>query len=104
MFNQSINIDDNVKKSFFSNYLALSGTSQGVAAAMMKGALMPRAYLLQSSAHSAIQGSRLAPRVKKMAIDMFATNVRHFGPTYSRTVKNLLQYLVISLSRNSQKV
>jgi len=43
--------------------------------------------ILQSARKYAIQGKMQAANVKKRAIDMFATKVRHFGPTYSSTEK-----------------
>lgn len=67
-------------------HLALSGTNHGVATANTKGTLVPIANVRQSLAHNANHGNKEAARVKNNAIDMFATNVRHFGPTYSRTV------------------
>jgi hypothetical protein len=71
------------------SYLALSGTTHGVAIARMNGTLVPIANSLQSSAQSAIQGRREAARVKNRAIDMLATNVLHLGPTYSRTERKI---------------
>lgn len=73
---------------FLFTYLALSGTTQGVAAANIKGALVPKAKSLQSSAQIANQGKILAAKVKNRAIDILATKVRHFGPTYSKTGNN----------------
>lgn len=39
----------------------------------------------QSAIHTDTHGMRQAARVKKRAILMLATNVRHLGPTYSNT-------------------
>lgn len=74
----------------FPTHLALSGTNQGVAIAKAKGTLVPIANVRQSSAHNANHGSNEAASVKNRAMDMFATNVRHFGPTYSRTVMKII--------------
>lgn len=41
--------------------------------------------IFQSATANAIHGRTEAAKVKNMAIDMFATNVRHRGPTYSKT-------------------
>lgn len=50
--------------------------------------------ILQSARKYAIQGKMQAANVKKSAIDMFATKVRHFGPTYSNTgKKGIYEYL-----------
>lgn len=67
-------------------YLALSGTIQGVMTARARGAAVTTLSQRQSATHSAIHGRLQDARVKKMAMLMLATNVRHFGPTYSSTV------------------
>ena len=46
---------------------------------------MAMQVILQSAKKYAIQGKMHAANVKNIAIDMFATNVLHFGPTYSNT-------------------
>lgn len=40
--------------------------------------------------HKAIQGILTAPVPKNKAIDIFAINVRHDGPTYSNTIIGIL--------------
>lgn len=67
--------------------LADSGTHQGVKIARTKGTEVTMQSILQSATSNAIQGKMLAANVKKMAIDMLATKVLHFGPTYSNTSK-----------------
>lgn len=67
------------------NHLADSGTTNGVNTANSNGADVTIASSFQSSHQIAIQGKMEAANVKNKAMDMFATNVRHFGPTYSRT-------------------
>lgn len=66
-------------------YLADSGTNSGVNTAKIHGAEVTIARIFQSANAKAINGKADAAAVKKIAIDIFATNVRHFGPTYSRT-------------------
>lgn len=65
--------------------LADSGTHHGVKTAKSKGAEVAIHNILQSPKNQAIQGRILAANVKNNAIDMLATNVLHFGPTYSST-------------------
>ena len=69
------------------NYLALSGISQGVRQATIKGNDVIIENILQSATYKANHGSMTVAIVKKIAMDMFATKVRHFGPTYSKTRK-----------------
>lgn len=46
-----------------------------------------------------------AANVKNMAIDIFATNVLHFGPTYSKTeMENLLYIIHLVLLQMNKKV
>lgn len=59
----------------------------GVKTAKTSGADTATANHFQLAKKSAIHGKRHAAKVKKIAIDMFATNVRHLGPTYSKTGK-----------------
>lgn len=66
-------------------YLALSGTDHGVATANRSGTEVTTASHLQSAKNQAIHGNKQDANVKNKAIDMFATNVLHFGPTYSKT-------------------
>ena len=73
-------------------YLALSGTIHGVTTTSSRGTEVAMHSIFQSAMKYAIHGRRHVAIVKQMAIDMFATNVRHCGPTYSRTVQ--IQYLV----------
>lgn len=65
--------------------LALSGTNQGVNTAKINGDDVITQKILQSETYSAIQGRTQAAIVKKIAMDILATNVRHLGPTYSKT-------------------
>lgn len=67
------------------NHLADSGTTNGVKTANNNGADVTIANNFQSSHQIAIHGRMQAANVKNNAIDMLATNVRHLGPTYSRT-------------------
>ena len=67
-------------------YLADSGTSQGVRSEIINGADVTRHRVLQSATAIAIQGRMQAAKVKNIAMDMLATKVRHFGPTYSNTI------------------
>lgn len=50
------------------------------------GADVIMANIFQSATKYAIHGRAQEAAVKKIAIDMLATNVLYFGPTYSRTV------------------
>lgn len=50
-----------------------------------KGTLIIKVYVLQSATPRAIHGSKQAAKVKYTPMDMFATKVLHFGPTYSKT-------------------
>lgn len=67
------------------SHLADSGTSQGVSNDKHKGADVTKVNSCQFFKYNAIHGSMQAAIVKNIAIDIFATNVRHFGPTYSNT-------------------
>ena len=78
------------------SHLADSGTNHGVNMANAKGAEVTIANNFQSAKYKAIHGSAQEAIVKKIAIDMFATNVRHFGPTYSST-ENKNKYLIHNL-------
>ena len=71
-----------------SMYLALSGTTHGITAARSSGSEVAMQVHLQSAMKYAIHGRRQDAVEKYKAMDIFATNVRHLGPTYSRTVKN----------------
>lgn len=68
-------------------YLADSGMHQGVKIESAKGAEVAIHKVLQSATYNANHGNMQVAAVKKIAIDMLATNVLHFGPTYSKTVK-----------------
>uniref|UniRef100_A0A1Y1LKW0 Uncharacterized protein n=1 Tax=Photinus pyralis TaxID=7054 RepID=A0A1Y1LKW0_PHOPY len=67
------------------SHLADSGTHHGVKTAKAKGTDVTTQSILQSSKYHAIQGSTHEAQVKNIAIDIFATKVLHFGPTYSNT-------------------
>lgn len=66
-------------------YLADSGITKGVKIAKMHGVDVTIANIFQSAKYKAMNGKAVAAAVKKIAIDIFATNVLHFGPTYSKT-------------------
>lgn len=66
-------------------YLADSGITKGVSTTKIRGADVTMANSFQFAIKYAIQGKTHAAAVKNNAIDMFATNVRYLGPTYSRT-------------------
>lgn len=68
-------------------YLADSGITKGVRTTKIKGADVTIANSFQFAMKYAIQGKMHAAAVKNNAIDMFATNVRYLGPTYSRTTQ-----------------
>lgn len=55
------------------------------------GTEVARHVIFQSAKKYAIHGNADAANVKNRAIDMFATKVRYFGPTYSKTEKNKYQ-------------
>ena len=75
------------------HYLALSGTIHGVTAASASGTDVATHNILQSAKKYAIHGNKHAAMVKNKAMDMLATNVRHFGPTYSNTANTNTPYL-----------
>lgn len=67
------------------SYLADSGIHHGVKIERAKGADVAKQSILQSPIYKANHGKIHVAAVKNNAIDIFATNVRHFGPTYSKT-------------------
>lgn len=56
--------------------------------AINSGADVTMANICQLFNQSAIHGNAHDAHVKNNAIDMFATNVRYLGPTYSNTIIN----------------
>lgn len=65
--------------------------------AIIRGTDVTNDKILQSAIYQAIHGNMHVAKVKNMAIDIFATNVRHLGPTYSSTITNkyyLLLFLI----------
>lgn len=70
-----------------SSYLADSGTTQGVTKAANSGTDNTIVNSFQSLTQKAIHGMINAPNPKKIAVPIFATNVRHCGPTYSSAVQ-----------------
>lgn len=79
------------------SHLALSGTKYGVKIANASGNDVATTVYLQLARKYAIQGKIHAANVKNIAIDIFATNVRHFGPTYSRTKKKKKKITIITI-------
>lgn len=57
---------------------------------MINGIEVTRARVLQLAIYQASQGRAHVAIVKNIAIDMFATKVRHFGPTYSKTARKTI--------------
>lgn len=68
-------------------YLADSGNTHGDERARISGAEVTMDRILQSAINHAIHGKIQVAKVKKRAMDMLATKVLHFGPTYSNTIK-----------------
>lgn len=57
---------------------------------MINGTEVTKDNTLQLAMYHAIHGRMHVAKVKKMAMDMLATNVLHLGPTYSKTERKIV--------------
>lgn len=71
---------------FICFYRALSGTTKDAERTISMGSDVASTSFLQSEIQSANHGSTMHAPPKYKAIDIFATQVRWPGPTYSNTV------------------
>lgn len=67
------------------NYLADSGTTNGVNMTNSNGAVVINVNVRQPLDQTAIHGVKHIAKVKNVPMLMLATTVRHLTPVYSRT-------------------